>query len=65
MLSHYYHFGRMDGSIVQIGCTVLENPINSYIISEDHLNAVYLHGKVFLFYLDQSNQDQFIIDITS
>ena len=42
----------MDGSIVQIGCTVLENPINSYIISGDHLNeeiihlsAVYLHRK--------------------
>ena len=49
MLSHYYHFGRMDGSIVQIGWTVLENPINSYIISEDRfdedLSAVYLHGK--------------------
>ena len=40
---------RMDGSIVQIGCTVFENPINSYIISEDHLNAVYLHGKAVNF----------------
>ena len=72
MLFHYYHFRRIEGSILQMGYIASENPINSYIISEDHLlqgiihlSAVYVHGKVFLIYLEQSNQDQFIIDSTS